>query len=143
LKRVADSACRRFSLQYNEMKVIVKLANIQLTPENPKYPEEHGILRELIGKISMPRYSIVTTLRTFLTQGCLSEHLLMNQSTSKTDDIGLRIVFGLEDEDLLFKDLGSVLAKENNILVFPNVMQRRVEPFELLDPTKPGHHKIL
>jgi hypothetical protein len=41
------------------------------------------------------------------------------------------------------KNLGSVLTQEDRILVFPNIFQHRVEPFELPEPTKPGHRKIL
>ena len=39
--------------------------------------------------------------------------------------------------------LGKVLTREGRLLVFPNVMQHRVSPFELADPTKPGHRKLL
>jgi len=28
-------------------------------------------------------------------------------------------------------------------LTFPNILQHRVQPFKLADPTKPGHRKIL
>ena len=135
---------RRFRLkQYNELKIIVKLANIQLTPENPKYP---GGTWHLEGT---QREDIIATVLYYYDIENISDSRLSFRASvdepgyEQNDDIGLRVVFGLEDEDLLFKNLGSVLAKENRILVFPNVMQHRVEPFELLDPTKPGHRKIL
>ena len=39
--------------------------------------------------------------------------------------------------------VGQVLTRENRLLVFPNVLQHRVEPFQLANSTKPGHRKIL
>src|SRR5205823_2246930 len=41
------------------------------------------------------------------------------------------------------QDIGSVEAREGRLLTFPNLLQHRVEPFRLADPTKPGHRKIL
>jgi hypothetical protein len=39
--------------------------------------------------------------------------------------------------------VGQVLTREDRLLVFPNVLQHCVQPFQLADPTKPGHRKIL
>jgi hypothetical protein len=39
--------------------------------------------------------------------------------------------------------LGKVSTREGRLLVFPNVYQHRVLPFELADATKPGHRKLL
>lgn len=36
-----------------------------------------------------------------------------------------------------------VLTREGRLLVFPNVFQHRVAPFELEDPSEEGHRKIL
>jgi len=49
-------------------------------------------------------------------------------------------------ENLTFlrtENLGSVACTEGRLLTFPNLLQHRVEPFSLADPTKPGHRKIL
>jgi hypothetical protein len=32
---------------------------------------------------------------------------------------------------------------EGRLLTWPNVLQHQVQPFELVDPSKPGHRKIL
>lgn len=34
-------------------------------------------------------------------------------------------------------------TREGRLLAFPNVVQHRVQPFRLADPTKPGHRKLL
>lgn len=39
--------------------------------------------------------------------------------------------------------LGKINTREDRLLVFPNVLQHRVLPFELDDLTKPGHRKLL
>ena len=39
--------------------------------------------------------------------------------------------------------LGSVVTKQGRCLAFPNVYQHQVQPFELIDKSKPGHRKIL
>lgn len=41
------------------------------------------------------------------------------------------------------QQIGRVLTREGRLLVFPNVFQHRVAPFELEDPSKEGHRKIL
>ena len=35
------------------------------------------------------------------------------------------------------------MTSEGRLLAFPNVVQHRVSPFRLADPTRPGHRKIL
>jgi Protein of unknown function (DUF4246) len=39
-------------------------------------------------------------------------------------------------------DFGAVTTPQGRLLGFPNTFQHRVEPFELDDPTQPGHRKI-
>jgi hypothetical protein len=55
----------------------------------------------------------------------------------------LEPVFGCRNEEPAVQDVGSVLCKEGRLLTFPNTLQHRVLPFELLDKSKPGHRKIL
>ena len=42
----------------------------------------------------------------------------------------------------MVQDIGDVIAKDQRCVAFPNLYQHRVQPFELQDPTKPGHRKI-
>jgi len=39
--------------------------------------------------------------------------------------------------------IGDVVTKEGRLITFPNVLQHRVLPFELVDKSKVGHRKIL
>ena len=55
----------------------------------------------------------------------------------------METIFGFENEGPTIQDLGKVVTREGRLLTFPNVMQHRVYPFRLADPTRPGHRKIL
>jgi hypothetical protein len=52
-------------------------------------------------------------------------------------------VFGCEQENPTVQYVGDIVTEEGRLLTFPNVFQHRVQPFELLDKSKPGHRKIL
>jgi Protein of unknown function (DUF4246) len=52
-------------------------------------------------------------------------------------------VFGCEDQGPALQYVGKVDTREGRILTWPNILQHRVEPFALADPTRPGHRKIL
>lgn len=54
----------------------------------------------------------------------------------------LKEVYGIND-DIAVQEIGSVACKRGRLLTFPNILQHRVHPFKLVDPTKPGHRKIL
>lgn len=41
------------------------------------------------------------------------------------------------------QEIGGVETREGRLLTFPNILQHRVGPFKLADPTKPGHRKIV
>ena len=50
---------------------------------------------------------------------------------------------GLHDEEPLNQHLGAVSTLAGRCIGFPNVLQHKVSGFELADPLKPGHRKIL
>lgn len=51
--------------------------------------------------------------------------------------------FGCEQDGPWVQEVGSVVCKEGALITFPNILQHRVEPVQLADPTEPGHMKIL
>ncbi len=55
----------------------------------------------------------------------------------------LEQLYGCKNSESALQEVGSVLCCKGRLVTFPNVLQRRVEPFKLLDPTKNGHRKIL
>ena len=52
-------------------------------------------------------------------------------------------LYGVEYDGEANQSLGSVVTQQGRCICFPNNMQHRVEPFSLVDRTKPGHRKIL
>lgn len=55
----------------------------------------------------------------------------------------LHAIFGCQNEGPSVQYIGDILAKEGRMVTFPNILQHRVLPFKLADPTKPGHRKTL
>ncbi|KAF7967158.1 hypothetical protein HWV62_35668 [Athelia sp. TMB] len=129
------------------LQVIVKLANIHLTPEKPEYGggswHVEGQLNEHICATALYYYdsSNITESRLAFRQ----------QSQVEMYDIGyrqgrhrwLQEIFGCENEESSVQYVGDVVTKQGRLITFPNVFQHRVAPFKLADPTKPGHRKIL
>lgn len=51
--------------------------------------------------------------------------------------------YGLTRDSPLNQYLGAFEAREGRSIVFPNLYQHKVEPFQLEDPTKPGRRTIV
>ncbi|TQL77532.1 uncharacterized protein DUF4246 [Stackebrandtia endophytica] len=131
------------SLRGRRLQVIVKLANIHLTPDKPEYPggswHVEGMLNERIVSTGIYYWDSENT-----TESRLGFRTAVEDPTyEQNDDEGMREVYGLENEEALNQELGSVATPAGRCLAFPNVLQHRVASFRLADPAKPGHRKIL
>ena len=126
-------------LRGRSCQVIVKLSNIVLSPEHPKYKggrEGHveGILNEHIVAVGVYYYDATN----------ISESLLHFRQTvdggaySQWDPVSFRAIFGLREGRVLNQFLGAVQTKSDRCIVFPNALRRRVAPFHLLDPSRGG-----
>jgi hypothetical protein len=51
--------------------------------------------------------------------------------------------YGLDSTMSANITLGSIKCEEGKAVVFPNFFQHKIEPFELVDNTKPGHRKVM
>ncbi|CEI63619.1 hypothetical protein FVEN_g6748 [Fusarium venenatum] len=134
------------------LQVIVKLANIHLTPENPTYPggswHTEGQLNEHICSTALFYYDnenitdSYIDFRTMANADELDEGLL---SYEQYDWKTIQRVFAIEwpGGGSRIQSIGSVLTREKRALFFPNVFQHHVNSFKLADPKKPGHRKIL
>lgn len=128
---------------FDELKVIVKLANIELTPENPTYKGGSWHVEGTINE------DIVATMIYYYECENISSLTLSFKSAyedpyyEQGDKHGLEKFYGLRDEDNMTKHIGSMETKEDRVLIFPNWFQHCVDPFELQDKSKPGHRKIL
>ncbi|KAG0083103.1 hypothetical protein BGZ92_011076 [Podila epicladia] len=133
----------RYNLRGQKLQVIVKLANIELTPQNPKHTggswHVEGMANENIVASGIYYYHSDN-----ITESRLNFRIHVQEPEYEQDDrSGCRIMFGLEDEQALIQYLDGIVTKEDRCIAFPNIFQHQVQPFELADPTKPGTRKIL
>lgn len=130
------------------LQIIVKLANIELTPEKPKY---EGGTWHVEGQLN--EHICATALYYYSTSNITPSSLAFRQQTSDEFAVDINyeqdhhdwlpVVFGIEQEEAAVQGVGSVETRQGRLLTFPNILQHQVQPFELADPTKPGHRKIL
>ncbi|KLJ13155.1 hypothetical protein EMPG_09426 [Blastomyces silverae] len=130
------------------LQVIVKLANIHLTPEKPRY---NGGTWHVEGQLN--EHICATALYYYDSDNITESRLAFRQLGDLDDASGigyeqdehgwLPLVYGCENGDAPIQETGDVVCKEGRLLTFPNILQHRVSPFQLEDPSKPGHRKIL
>ena len=130
------------------LQVIVKLANIHLAPDNPKYA---GGTWHVEGQLN--EHICATALYYYDCANITESRLAFRQQSAPPDrpDIEyeqwwhkwLSDVYGFRNEDATVQYLGDVRAQQGRLLTFPNIFQHRVLPFKLADPSQPGHRKIL
>lgn len=130
------------------LQVIVKLANIHLTPEKPEY---EGGTWHIEGQLN--EYICASALYYYDNSNISNSHLSFREAITtgafydlpydQGDPEHLERLYGTMDQEAAVQELGAVLTREDRVLTFPNVLQHRVSPFSLVDKTKPGHRKIL
>ncbi|KAF8993753.1 hypothetical protein BDQ17DRAFT_1224385, partial [Cyathus striatus] len=144
----ANPVCLREEYREYGLQVIVKLANIHLTPDNPEYAggswHIEGQVNEHIISTALYYYSTenITTSKLAFRQKC-DTGALDDVSPEQDDHQWLKDVYGLQNHESAVQILGSVETFEGRLLAFPNILQHQVQPFKLADPTKPGHRKIV
>lgn len=129
------------------LQVIFKLANIHLTPENPRYGggswHVEGGLNELIcaSAIYYLDQENVSDSHLAFRQALNERHLCLLPEQGEWES--LEVYMGIEQDGPAVQEIGSVLTREGRLLAFPNCVQHQVQPFELKDKGKKGHRKIL
>ncbi|RDX42394.1 hypothetical protein OH76DRAFT_1448432 [Lentinus brumalis] len=137
------------SLKGRQIRVIVKLANIILTPEKPSYPggswHVEGMANEKIVATGLYYYASenITESRLAFRVQVGTDPDCVDMEYQHDDYQGWRAAFGFSGGDPLNQELGHIVAEEDKCVAFPNIYQHRVEPFELSDHSRPGHRKIL
>ncbi|KAF4337351.1 hypothetical protein FBEOM_8735 [Fusarium beomiforme] len=131
------------------VQVIVKLANIHLTPEKPTYDggswHVEGQLNEHICATALYYYDVdnITDSRLDFRTSANREDQTMELNYEQGDFDCIEQVFDIDANGDLLQNIGSVLTRQDRMLFFPNVYQHHVSPFELVDKSRPGHRKIL
>ncbi|KAL1870237.1 hypothetical protein Daus18300_005302 [Diaporthe australafricana] len=133
------------------LQVIIKLSSIELTPEKPRYEEGNwhieGFLNEHIAATALYYYDVDNLTESKISFRTGAELDSMDMSYEQDDHAPLAEIFGVAHgtlrDALPFQNLGSVTTPEGRLLTFPNTLQHKVEPFELVDKTRPGHRRFL
>ncbi|KAJ5097265.1 hypothetical protein N7456_007986 [Penicillium angulare] len=136
------------------LQIIVKLANIELTPEKPEYGggswHIEGQLNERICATAIYYYDCENiTESTLGFRQRMDENAFEEVSYEQERHEFVQQVYGMPPEWVnqsigpVTQHLGSVTCREGRLLTFPNILQHCVSPFSLADPSKPGHRKIL
>ncbi|GJJ70833.1 proline dehydrogenase [Entomortierella parvispora] len=125
------------------LQVIVKLANIELTPMNPAYKggawHVEGMANEEIVATGIYYYhseNVTESRLNFRIQVWEPDHHEHNQ-------YGSGALYGLSSPDALTQHLDGIVTKQDRCIVFPNIYQHQVQPFELVDKTRSGKRQIL
>ncbi|KAG9022000.1 hypothetical protein FS837_006801 [Tulasnella sp. UAMH 9824] len=136
---------RAYSVQGEVIQVIVKLANIHLTPEKPEYPggswHVEGMANEHIVASGIYYYDCEN-----ITDSQLAFRVAVNflgARFEQGDNDGVRLTLGMEYGQPSNQLVGAVKTSANRCIAFPNIYQHQVSSFKLVDPTKPGHRKIV
>ncbi|GAA6023983.1 hypothetical protein JCM10207_006842 [Rhodosporidiobolus poonsookiae] len=134
-----------FPLKGRKLQVIVKLANIHLTPEQPTY--EGGVWHVE----GMQNEEIVASGIYYFDQENITDSQLAFRGTfdddqlpyEQSDDRGVRAVFGIENDSPCIQYFNALDTKAGRAICFPNIYQHKVSSFSLEDKSKPGFRKIL
>jgi hypothetical protein len=132
------------------IQVTVKLANIELSPEEGKTNYAGGTWH--VEGQSNER--ICASAIYYYDQANITESRLSFQQSTQTDDLeakpyeqwsweGLEKIYGIQQRGPSVQNLGSVVTRNNRFIAFPNVLQRCVQPLGLKDPAKTGYRRIL
>ncbi|TDL19428.1 hypothetical protein BD410DRAFT_727256, partial [Rickenella mellea] len=137
-------------LRGRNIQVIVKLANIHLTPQKPQYGggtwHVEGMANEAIVASGICYYDNENVSDSELAfRVAVEEPLPSTQIQAEPYDYyAHKVQWGMRDTTSeLNQCAGAVSTTSGRCIAFPNTYQHRVSSFELMDPTKPGHRKIL
>ncbi|KAF9267960.1 hypothetical protein L218DRAFT_919840 [Marasmius fiardii PR-910] len=131
------------------IQVIVKLANIELRPEDGKTEYEGGTWH-VEGQLN--EHICASAIYYYDQSNVTESRLAFRQSTGRElewmyyqqDDFeGIEKLYGVKQYGPCIQYVGSVLTRQGRMIAFPNVLQHQVQPFQLADPSKPGYRKIL
>ncbi|KAJ7621760.1 hypothetical protein DFH06DRAFT_1009771 [Mycena polygramma] len=133
-----------YSLRGKTIQCIIKLANIHLTPEDPEYKggswHVEAMLNERIVASGIYYYDEVNISESRLAFRVTTGDPVYHE---QNDELCMRLLYGMKRFSHCCQDLGSIATTAGRALAWPNVYQHRVAPFQLIDPTRPGHRKIL
>ncbi|KAF5015077.1 hypothetical protein F66182_13716, partial [Fusarium sp. NRRL 66182] len=167
------------SFRKQGLQIIVKIENIELTPQNPTYTNDSwqldGQLNEHIAAVAVFAYDVlnITSPKISFRQNTALASVFYQIAEEKytTGDYSMvncrahrcgksypeelwaiGRILGFENpwhltsdhHDMLsYQDIGSVSTLPGRLITFPSVLEYRVDLFQLLDTTIPGHYRSI
>ncbi|KAJ2887248.1 hypothetical protein H4R27_000045 [Coemansia aciculifera] len=140
-----------YSLRGRRLQTMVRMSNVELTPENPDYGDKDwrvaGLAKERIFATGVFFYDVANIAPSSLIfREAINSWDL--ETDDRLDDRSVVKAYGL-DADLvgaeyyLTQEVGGVDVKDGRCLVFPSTYQYLMSGLRLEDSTKPGHCKML
>ncbi|KAK6503869.1 hypothetical protein TWF481_008872 [Arthrobotrys musiformis] len=133
-------------LEGRTSKVIVKLANIILTPEKPKYEGGSWHVEAM-----MNERIVSTGIYYYAQENITDTELDFRRTLPSMDDVqeylpqdsNWTTVHNMDSEGNAVQEIGGIKTRDGRAVAFPNIYQHQVQPFELVDKEKPGYRKVL
>ncbi|KAF9201848.1 hypothetical protein BGZ59_002490 [Podila verticillata] len=124
---------QRYDLRTGQnLQVIIKLANIELTSENPKCTggswHVEGMANENIAASRIHYYHSEN-----IAESWLNFRIYVKEPYYEQDD----------NNGCTEKPLYGIVTREDRCIAFPDIYQHQVKPFKLQDASNPGTRKIL
>ncbi|KAJ2006506.1 hypothetical protein GGI04_001855 [Coemansia thaxteri] len=146
---VPDRPTTPYCLRGRRLQAIVKMSNIELTPEKPEYSGGNWHVEAMANE-----RIIATGIYYYDVENITESNLMFRETVSEdisyeqNDRRGVGLAYGIyedadDDEVPLSQGVGHINIQNGRCIVFPNIYQHQVSGFKLADATKPGHRKIL
>lgn len=130
------------SLRDRPLQVIVKVASLELEPgetyQGGVWHVEGALDERIVATACCYIESENIQGGDLQFRACVSE-----PEYEQNDNVGVSLIFGLEDEEPLVQNRGACTTRAGMVLAWPNTMQHRVSPVQLIDPTLPGKRTIV
>ncbi|KAF3165621.1 hypothetical protein TWF225_001154 [Orbilia oligospora] len=140
-----QSLLQYVKLQGTTVNVIVKMATIVLTPEKPQWGGGPWHIEALRNEriIATGIYYYDQENITASSLGFRRAHDRIRLRRDEEAEISRMHNTNIKEGGPIAQEIGSIATKCNRAVVFPNIFQHRIEPFELIDNTKKGYRRIL
>ncbi|MCO5573504.1 hypothetical protein L7F22_027275 [Adiantum nelumboides] len=135
------------------IQIIFKLASVELTPEKPEYEggvwHVEGTYSEEIcatGIYYLDSDNITDPTLHFrqrIEENTLTEWNYEQNQFEHMNRLFGHVQNGDDSVQSMFVQLGHLSTPSKRAIVFPNTMQHKLSPFKLIDPSKPGHRRMI
>ncbi|KAI9324663.1 hypothetical protein DFJ73DRAFT_633831 [Zopfochytrium polystomum] len=135
------------SLRDTTLQVIVKMAEIRLTPDQPSYRGGKWHLEGMYNEAIAATVVVYYNLDNIADSRVAFRHAYREPDFEYQQDryYGIEKVYGFKSQSggSRVRASGDVRAMHGRAVAFPNFHQHRVMPFELADKTRPGRRAVL